>query len=55
MSTPAAPDEEGFEVVVGTDGALTVPADDLARHGVHPGAHLRLVQELRARAPRRWV
>lgn len=56
MSTPTAPNEdnfEGFEVVVGTDGALTVPADELARHGVRPGAHLRLVEQPQARAPRR--
>lgn len=45
VSTPAAPNGEGLEVVVGTDGALTVPAEELARHGVRPGAHLRLVQE----------
>ena len=32
-----------IEVVVGSDGSLTVPADKLARHGVGPGAHLRLV------------
>lgn len=32
-----------FEVVVGSDGSLNVPADELARHGVGPGAHLRLV------------
>lgn len=53
MSTPAAPNGEGFEVVVGTDGALAVPAEELARHGVRPGAHLRLVQERQPRAPRR--
>ena len=32
-----------IEVVVGSDGSLTVPADKLARYGVGPGAHLRLV------------
>ena len=32
-----------IEVVVDSDGSLTVPADELARHGVGPGAHLRLV------------
>ena len=53
MSTPAAPIGEGFEVVVGTDGALTVPAEELARHGVRPGAQLRLVQEPQPPAPRR--
>jgi hypothetical protein len=35
----------GFEVVVGSDGTLSVPAEELARHGVHPGAHLRVVPE----------
>jgi hypothetical protein len=43
-STPAS-DDDGFEVVVGSDGSLTVPASELARHGVRPGAHLRLVVE----------
>jgi hypothetical protein len=43
-STPASGDD-GFEVVVGSDGTLTVPAAELARHGVRPGAHLRLVAE----------
>jgi hypothetical protein len=28
-----------------------VPAEELARHGVRPGAHLRLVQEPQPRAP----
>ena len=55
MSTPATPHEEGFEVVVGADGALTVPADELARRGVCPGAHLRLVQEPPSQVPRRSV
>lgn len=56
MSTPTALNDdnfEGLEVVVGTDGALTVPADELARYGVRPGAHLRLVEQPQARAPRR--
>ena len=53
MSTSASPSGEGFEVVVGTDGALAVPAEELARHGVRPGAHLLLVQESPPRAPRR--
>jgi hypothetical protein len=53
VSTPAAPNGEGFEVVVGTDGALTVPAEELARHGVRAGAHLRLVQDRQPRVPRR--
>ncbi len=53
VTAPAAPNGESFEVVVGTDGALTVPAEELARHGVRPGAHLRLVQEPQPPAPRR--
>jgi hypothetical protein len=45
MTNTPAGTGDGFEVVVGSDGALTVPADELARHGVRPGAHLRLVAE----------
>jgi hypothetical protein len=45
MSNTPADTGDGFEVVVGNDGALTVPADELARHGVRPGAHLRVVPE----------
>jgi hypothetical protein len=43
MSTSPVVSDGGFEVVVGSDGALTVPAEELARHGVQPGAHLRLI------------
>lgn len=43
MSRPVSAGDDGFEVVVGSDGILSVPAAELARHGVHPGAHLRLV------------
>jgi hypothetical protein len=53
VSTSAAPNGEGFEVVVGTDGVLRVPAEELARHGVRPGAHLRLVHQPQPRVPRR--
>jgi hypothetical protein len=42
MSTTASSDD-GFDVVVGSDGTLSVPAHELARHGVRPGALLRLV------------
>jgi len=45
MTNTPAGTGNAFEVVVGSDGALTVPADELARHGVRPGAHLRLVAE----------
>lgn len=53
VSTSAAPNGEGFEVVVGTDGALRVPAEELARHGLRPGAHLRLVLQPQPPAQRR--
>jgi hypothetical protein len=52
VSTSAAPNGEGFEVVVGTDGILRVPAEELARHGVRPGAHLRLVHQPQAQRRR---
>jgi hypothetical protein len=45
MTNTPAGTGDGFEVVVGSDGTLTVPADELARHGMRPGAHLRLVAD----------
>jgi hypothetical protein len=48
VSTTASPDD-GFDVVVSDDGSI--PADELARHGVRPGAHLRLVVSTEAEAP----
>lgn len=42
MSTDA-----DFEVVVGADGGIA--AEELARHGVRPGAHLRVLAEVEAR------
>jgi bifunctional DNA-binding transcriptional regulator/antitoxin component of YhaV-PrlF toxin-antitoxin module len=39
----------GPEVVVGADGSLAVPTETLARFGIRPGAHLRLVPEPEAR------
>ena len=42
MSTPAA-DGDGFHVVVAEDGS--VPASELARLGLSPGTHLRLVPQ----------
>jgi hypothetical protein len=45
MSTTPETGTDGFDVVVGSDGTLTVPAAELARHGVRPGSHLRLVPE----------
>lgn len=53
MSTTPASNNEGLEVVVGSDGTLTVPAAELARHGVRPGAHLRLVVDEAEQATKR--
>jgi hypothetical protein len=53
MSTTPVSSGDGFEVVVGSDGVLTVPAAELARHGVRPGAHLRLVPEERPAGERK--
>jgi hypothetical protein len=39
--------DDGFDVVVSADGTLTVPAAELARRGVHPGASVRLVPSQR--------
>jgi hypothetical protein len=44
MTTTSETSDESFEVVVSSDGSLTVPAAELARHGVRPGAHLQLVK-----------
>jgi hypothetical protein len=55
MSTPVAPHGEGLEVVVGADGTLTVAADELARHGVYPGAQVRLIPKQRLSEPKRRV
>lgn len=55
MSTPTTPYEEGFDAVVGKDGVLTVPADELARHGLRPGTHVRLIPKRPSPAPRRIV
>ncbi len=41
MSTANAP--EGHELIVGADGSI--PADQVARLGLRPGAHLRVVPE----------
>ncbi|WP_139177053.1 hypothetical protein [Geodermatophilus siccatus] len=35
--------DPGFKVVVGADGGIA--PEELARHGVRPGAHLRIVAE----------
>ncbi|MCA1675128.1 MAG: hypothetical protein LC799_24040 [Actinobacteria bacterium] len=46
MSTTPAHGGEGFHVVVADDGSL--PASELARLGLRPGAHLRIVPEQRS-------
>ena len=47
---------EPFEVVVEQDGSIRVPADQVARLGLRPGEHLRLVRGPESeRAPRRSV
>lgn len=43
MTITSQGNAESFEVVVDDDGALMVPAAELARHGVRPGTHLRVV------------
>jgi hypothetical protein len=45
MSRPASSGGDGFEVVVDSDGTLSVPAAEMARHGFRPGTHLRLVSD----------
>jgi hypothetical protein len=45
-TTRANGDGEGFHVVVADDGS--VPASELARLGLHPGARLRIVPEQRS-------
>jgi hypothetical protein len=47
-TTPAPGAAEGFHVVVAEDGSL--PASELARLGLRPGTHLRLVPEPRKSA-----
>jgi hypothetical protein len=42
-----------FEVVVGEDGCITVPADQVAHAGLKPGTRLRLVVEPSAPVHRR--
>jgi hypothetical protein len=41
-----------LEVVVGADGAVRVPAPEVARLGARPGEHLRLVREAASRVRR---
>jgi bifunctional DNA-binding transcriptional regulator/antitoxin component of YhaV-PrlF toxin-antitoxin module len=47
MGTTSNSSSSGFKVVVGEDGNLTVPAGELARHGVRPGARLWIIPEQR--------
>lgn len=54
MSSTASPHPDGgFDVVVDPDGTLRVPAAELARHGVRPGSHLRIVTDQLKPASRR--
>ena len=54
MSSTASPHPDGgLDVVVDPDGTLRVPAAELARHGVRPGSHLRIVTDPMTPAPRR--
>jgi hypothetical protein len=36
---------EPYDIAVGPDGSITVPADAVAHMGLHPGDHLRLVRD----------
>lgn len=51
--TSTAGDAGGFHVVVAEDGSL--PASELARLGLRPGEHLRLVPEQRPATRRRMA
>ncbi|MGH8909328.1 MAG: hypothetical protein ACRD0K_23250 [Egibacteraceae bacterium] len=44
MSTAETP-RVSFEVAVGDDGSIKVPASEVARVGLRPGVRLRLVAE----------
>lgn len=43
MADAAQPLPDAFEVTVGPDGKIDVPADELASHGIQPGARLTIV------------
>jgi len=56
VSSTASPHPEGgIDVVVDADGALHVPASELARHGVRAGSHLRIVTDSAPAPARRSV
>jgi hypothetical protein len=44
MSNTPAP-QDGLDVVVNADGGVTITPAELARLGLRPGAHLRLVPD----------
>ncbi len=44
---------DDFEVIVGANGGID--ADDLARHGVRPGQHLRIAHNGSKRGPFRRI
>ncbi len=54
MSSTISPHPDGgIDAVVDPDGALRIPAQELARHGVRPGSHLRIITDAPAAPPRR--
>jgi hypothetical protein len=56
VSSTASPHPDGgLDVVVDPDGTLHVPAAELARHGVQPGSHLRIVTPHEVPVSRRSV
>lgn len=60
MSCTASPYPDGgidlgIDVVVDAEGALHVPASELARHGVRAGSHLRIVTDTGHAPARRSV
>jgi hypothetical protein len=55
MTATTPPHNDGpdvLDVVVNADGGVTIPAAELARRGIRPGMHLRVVPAQRE-APRR--
>ncbi|MBW0114303.1 hypothetical protein [Pseudonocardia abyssalis] len=56
MSSTASPRPDGgLDFVVDPDGPLHVPDAEVARHGVQPGSHLRIVTAHKVPAYRRSV
>ena len=53
MSAKTPAHDDGLDVVVDADGGVRIPATELARHGIRPGAHLCVVLEQREAPHRR--